>query len=85
MFKFHTPRDQSFFKEMNCATKMAITHNKMEKNDDQLSENLTKFGYKQDMKYKYLIILLKLLLHTQNQTWKFGNFKKKLISKNSIY
>jgi hypothetical protein len=36
MSKFHTSRDQSFFKEMNCATKMAITLKKMEKNDDQL-------------------------------------------------
>jgi hypothetical protein len=32
------------------------------------------------MKYKYLIILLKFLLHTQNQTWKFGNFRIFLIN-----
>jgi hypothetical protein len=34
MSKFHNhPHDQRFFfKEMNCAKKMAITHKKMEKN-----------------------------------------------------
>jgi len=38
-------------------------------------KSLTKFSYKQDMKYKHLIILLKFVLYTQNQTYKSSNFR----------
>jgi hypothetical protein len=38
---------------------------KMWKNDHQLSEDLAKSPYKPDMKYKHLINLLCLLLHTE--------------------
>jgi hypothetical protein len=42
------------------------------KSGDHPWEDLVKYGYKLSMKYKFLIILL-LLLHTENQLQKSDN------------
>jgi hypothetical protein len=49
---------------------MTIMDLKIWKDGNHTQEDLTKFGYNQDMEYKYLINLLYLWLQVENQICK---------------
>jgi hypothetical protein len=67
MSKFHTPHDLVMFffnKNDSCLSPIG----NFLKSGDHPKRDLTKSNYKQNMKYKPLIILLKFSLYTQIQT-----------------
>jgi hypothetical protein len=56
-----------FLQEFFYVVQVTIIDMRIWKNGDHIQEDIAKFGYNQDMEYKYLINLLYLWLQIENQ------------------